>query len=201
MELDELIEEVTSAADKSAELRKRDLSLKNKYEEICERNYEKIVAPYIEKMDGVVEKIHDKSNVYIEGGEITLIKNSNIRLDLEMTTSGVRPYCYFTYNNSRNYSTALSVSVKLDYWYWEKMEEYFLTEEGALRFIDALAGAYCEVFEKFRVAISEKNQNLADSIQKLEEALKVSSAPKENEDGTVEFHINGKTYVGTVKEE
>lgn len=42
---------------------------------------------------------------------------------------------------------------------------------------------------------------LASPIQKLEDALKKSSAPKENEDGTVEFHINGKTYVGTVKEE
>ena len=198
MNLDELIGEVNSAADKSAELRKRDLSLQKEYKEICERNFSEIVAPYIEKMNGVVEKIHDKSKVYIKGGEITLIKNSNLSLDLQMTSTGVRPFCRFSDSCYRN---ELTGGVQFSYYYWEKMEEYFLTEEGALRFIDALAGAYCEVFEKFRVAIGEKNQNLADSIQKLEEALKVSSVPKENEDGTVEFHINGKTYVGTVKEE
>jgi hypothetical protein len=151
-------------------------------------------------MNGVVNKIQDKSMVYIDNREIALINNNYLYLALQITSYGVKPYCNFTHDH-HNFCIALSGSVQLDYWYWEKMEEYFLTEEGALRFIDALAGAYCEVFEKFRVAIGEKNQNLADSIQKLEEVLKVSSAPKENEDGTVEFHINGKTYVGTVKEE
>ena len=198
MYLDELIGEVNSAADKSAELRKRDLSLQKEYKEICERNFSEIVAPYIEKMNGVVRNIQDKSEVYIDGREIMLINNGEVHLFLETSSYGVKPFCRF-YNCY--HSNELMGGVSFSYFYWEKMGEYFLTEEGSLRFVDALADAYCEVFEMFRVAIGERNKNLADSIKKLEDALKKSSAPKENEDGTVEFHINGKTYVGTVKEE
>lgn len=197
MYLDELIGEVNSAADKSAELRKRDLSLQKEYKKICERNFSEIVAPYNEKMNGVVRNIQDKSEVFIDEREITLINNGEVHLFLKTSSYGVKPFCRFS-----NYcSSELMERGGFSYYNWEKMGEYFLTEEGSLRFVDALADAYCEVFEKFRVAIGERNKNLADSIKKLEDALKKSSAPKENEDGTVEFHINGKTYVGTVKEE
>ena len=193
-----MIGEVESLADKSAELRKRDLSLQKEYKEICERNFSEIVAPYNEKMNGVVRNIQDKSKVHIGETEITLIDNGGVDLWLKTSSYGVRPFCRFSDSCYRN---ELMGGVQFSYYYWEKMGEFFLTEEGSLRFVDALADAYCEVFERFRVAIGERNKNLADSIQKLEDALKKSSAPKENKDGTVEFHINGKTYVGTVKEE
>ena len=49
--------------------------------------------------------------------------------------------------------------------------------------------------------MNEKNAELALQLDSLKEALSTSSVVKEKEDGSIEIHLNGKTYIGTVKEE
>ena len=198
MELDELIEEVTSAADKSAELRKRDLSLQKEYEEVCEQNCKKIVMPYIDKMNGIVASIKSKADVYVDSKCLEVFKTDDSYFELNTTSFGVSPRLVSRNGGCWN---DLIFSSDLPYRRWRSTGGLFLTEEGCYKFIDAMAEAYCDVLGRFRSVIANKNERLASSIQKLEDALKKSSAPKENDDGTVEFHINGKTYVGTVKEE
>ncbi len=63
-----------------------------------------------------------------------------------------------------------------------------------------------EIIENFIESIETKNDNLAEVIEKANEELKAynekhKTVVTENEDGSVEIKINGKIYVGTVKEQ
>ena len=55
-------------------------------------------------------------------------------------------------------------------------------------------------FERFLEEIDQCNESLKASVEALKNELNGSSAIEEKEDGSVEIKINGKTYIGTVKE-
>jgi len=61
------------------------------------------------------------------------------------------------------------------------------------------------IAENFIESIRNSNSALADTIEKATEELKAyyeknTTSVTENEDGSVEIKLNGKTYIGTVKE-
>ena len=61
------------------------------------------------------------------------------------------------------------------------------------------------IANRFIESIRSSNSALADAIEKAAEELKAyyeknTTSVTENEDGSVEIQINGKTYIGTVKE-
>jgi hypothetical protein len=61
------------------------------------------------------------------------------------------------------------------------------------------------IAKRFIESIRNSNSALADAIEKAAEELKAyyeknTTSVTENEDGSVEIQINGKTYIGTVKE-
>jgi hypothetical protein len=203
MKLDNLIGEVESLADKNAELRKRKLEMQDEYVSLCESNFEKIVLPYVEKMNNVLETISNKSKVGIDQTTpIRLYDDNDFFFDLEASSYAIHLH-YYEYET---YGTRIELNINnqyksLDYFQWKRICDWFLTEEKAYAFVEMLSEKYCEILGKYRVGIAKHNEQLAAAIQKLEDTLKGASAPKENVDGTVEFHINGKTYVGTVKEE
>lgn len=203
MDLDNLIGEVEVLADKSAELRKRKLKMQDEYVALCESNFEKIVLPYVAKMNKVLATISDKSKVGIDQTTpIRLYDDNDFYFELEANSYAIhlRYYEYETYGKHIRLDTN-EYYKSLDYIQWKRICDWFLTEEKACALVEMLAEKYCEILGKYRVEIAKRNEQLAAAIQKLEDTLKGASAPKENVDGTVEFHINGKTYVGTVKEE
>lgn len=62
------------------------------------------------------------------------------------------------------------------------------------------------IAKRFIESIRSSNSALADAIEKAAEELKAyyeknTTSVTENEDGSVEIQINGKTYIGTVKEQ
>ena len=77
----------------------------------------------------------------------------------------------------------------------------FGTEEKALASLGEIEGLFCAIFDKQIERLDGINQGLVDTLQELTSMLKKSSCVEEKEDGKVEIHLNGKTYVGTVKEE
>ena len=97
-----------------------------------------------------------------------------------------------------------------DYFYQESnysvddvkiLYERFGTEEKALASLREIEGLFCAIFEKQIERLDGITQGLVDTLQELTSMLKESSCVEEKEDGKVEIHLNGKTYVGTVKEE
>ena len=59
---------------------------------------------------------------------------------------------------------------------------------------------FIKVLSSFSEQLKTENESLSESIRKLSEKLNETSTVTENEDGSVEIHIGGKTYVGTTKE-
>lgn len=203
MELDNLIGEVEVLADKSAELRKRKLEMQDEYVALCKSNFEKIVLPYVKKMNKVLETISNKSKVGIDQTTpIRLYDDNDFFFELETRSYAI----YLRYYEYETYGTRIVLDrdnqyISLNYTQWKRICDWFLTEEKACALVEKLAEKYCEILGKYRIEIAKRNEQLAAAIQKLEDTLKDASAPKENVDGTVEFHLNGKTYIGTVKEQ
>lgn len=203
MELDNLIGEVEVLANKSAELRKRKLEMQDEYVALCKSNFEKIVLPYVAKMNKVLETISNKSNVDIsQTTPVRLYDDNDFYFELDACSYAIHLY----YHERQTYGTQISIDVRnqyksLNYTQWKRICDWFLTEEKACALVEKLAEKYCEILGKYRVEIAKRNEQLAAAIQKLEDTLKGASAPKENVDGTVEFHLNGKVYIGTVKEQ
>lgn len=79
--------------------------------------------------------------------------------------------------------------------------ELFSTEDKANAFLAEVNEQYAKLFEEVIKVVDEKNVELALQLDSLKEALSTSSVVKEKEDGSIEIHLNGKTYIGTVKEE
>lgn len=79
--------------------------------------------------------------------------------------------------------------------------ELFSTEDKANAFLAELNEQYAKLFEKVIKVVDEKNAELALQLDSLREALSTSSVVKEKEDGSIEIHLNGKTYKGIVVEE
>lgn len=81
------------------------------------------------------------------------------------------------------------------------LSRHFATEDAAIKSANEVKALFASVFEKYIVELDGQNQALVDTLQKLKSYLNDSSSVEHKEDGTVEFHLNGKVYVGTVKEE
>lgn len=81
------------------------------------------------------------------------------------------------------------------------LNRHFATEDAAIKSANEVKALFASVFEEYIVELDGQNQGLVDTLQKLKSYLNDSSSVEHKEDGTVEFHINGKVYIGTVKEE
>ena len=79
--------------------------------------------------------------------------------------------------------------------------ELFSTEDKANVFLAEVNEQYAKLFEEVIKVVDEKNGELALQLDSLKEALSTSSVVKEKEDGSIEIHLNGKTYKGTLVEE
>lgn len=93
--------------------------------------------------------------------------------------------------------------------YMRKMEEeplrllsdYLDTEEHALQLLERVRKGYVSIFNQFLDYIGKENEELYNAVQELTEKLADSSTVKEEEDGTVEIHLGGKTFRGKIAED
>lgn len=60
---------------------------------------------------------------------------------------------------------------------------------------------YANLFEKGAEKIKAENEEVSAKLASLSKYLEDSSVVEEKEDGSIEIHLNGKTYKGVVVEE
>ena len=93
--------------------------------------------------------------------------------------------------------------------YMQKMDEeplrlfsdYLDTEEHALQLLERVRKGYVSIFSQFLEYIGKENEELYNAVQDLSKKLADSSVMKEEEDGTVEIHLGGKTFRGKIAED
>lgn len=75
------------------------------------------------------------------------------------------------------------------------------TEEKAMALLEEMTSLYSHFFKGVIEKIHNDNSELRTTIQNLSYYLENSSVVKEEKDGSIEIHLNGKTYKGTLVEE
>lgn len=86
-------------------------------------------------------------------------------------------------------------------WYYAKYwTKHFMTVENTIKRADVMRKAYSVFLEHCAENCDERIANLKNTLKELSETLSGSTSVTEKEDGTIELTLNGKTYVGTVKE-
>lgn len=98
--------------------------------------------------------------------------------------------------------THINGAPKFDCFNYDKyLLPYLETEEKALETLEVIKQYFALWFKRFVAEIEPKNEELKKQVEKLTEALSSTHCVEEHEDGSIEIQLNGKTYVGTVKEQ
>lgn len=84
--------------------------------------------------------------------------------------------------------------------YVHDFEDIFSSEDSTIKFIDKMTALFCERFKKYEKELDKQNSSLREALATILDKLSNASAVDEKPDGTIEITLNGKTYIGTVKE-
>ena len=77
----------------------------------------------------------------------------------------------------------------------------FLNADTTLAFLDKVKSeVFMNRFKIYEGYLDKQTEYLRDAIATLLDKMSEASSVKENVDGTIEITLNGKTYVGAVKE-
>jgi hypothetical protein len=75
------------------------------------------------------------------------------------------------------------------------------TEDKANALLSEICELYAKLFTEVLKKVDGDNEVLSGQLTSLKTYLNNSSVVKEEEDGTIEIHLNGKTYKGTIVED
>lgn len=198
MDLNELKEKALALKEENVKLHSEIKAKKAELAEITKRNFKEIVLPYIQDMNKFIQELN-LQDFRIEVKR--LLDNSEFLLSKECENYGVklefwehRVYgidCQLNYRD--NYK-------KLSTEHWANLEKFFSSVESCNAFIKELNADYISILCRAVADYEKENPKLTEYLQYLAEKLKTSSCIEKREDGSIEITINGKTYIGTVKE-
>lgn len=153
-------------------------------------NYKTIFEPEFEKlveMDELLRKATDKSFITEIGGEDNL--------------------CYYPKCYSLQGLRYKRILVRLNEYssnnldYIRDFSVLFATVDSTIAFLDKVKSEiFMKRFKIYEGYLDKQTEYLRDAIATLLDKMSESSSVKENSNGTIEITINGKTYVGAVKE-
>ena len=197
MDLNEAFNSVKELAEKSDELRKQKEQATKELQERINKNYQEVVYPEMQRlleMLKVTRKLGTKTpgDVYLhftplyEGG----VEACDAYIRFNYDVPGICGTCFYTAGIHSVCTECHDIGAANALSSLDKCAELV----KALR---AVTAAY---LEKCIPGFKELNEGLETSITALTALLKSSSVVEENEDGTVEIQLGGKTYIGHVKE-
>lgn len=78
---------------------------------------------------------------------------------------------------------------------------YFDTEEHTLQLLERIRKGYASIFTQFLDFIDKENKELIKTVEDLSKRLADYSTVENKEDGTVEIHLGGKLFRGSIVEQ
>lgn len=188
--IDDLVQEVNERVETRAELVRETRSATNEVYVKSKNNFDTLCRDRLNSLGRVLNQVYSVSDKgFKEEKYYFLVKYNGDVMMCDRHGKFWAITCYF--HQEANYNTD---DVKI-------LCERFGTEERALASLREIEEMFCSIFEKQIERLDGINQGLVDTLQELTSMLKESSCVEEKDDGMVEIHLNGKTYVGTVKEE
>ena len=197
MELNELKEKALLLKEENTKLHNGVNAKKAEFAQIIRKNFVEIILPYIRDMNDFIKSLKFS---FIEQNE-RLIDTDRMFFSKRLSNWGIALFykewksygldTYITYEESYK---------KLNANQWMSLAEFFESVEACNSFIEQLNADYSLLIESAMKQYETENPILADTLQNLTEKIKNSSCVEQKEDGSIEITINGKTYIGTVKE-
>lgn len=208
MDLNELKSQITAQADDVQAKRKEVRELRDKLTHTVSKNIDSVLKPWLEESNGLLDVLYKKAGstpnfeeikdeVYHKSGTYSrvMVRASVWRMDVVIMDVVI----YDGYSSSD--SQYVCGGTNLSQSHLEVGAGVFLTEEDTQKFIDNyLIPDYIKVLEAWEQFLRRESASLADTIAKYKEQLSKAHTVQQNEDGTVEIQLGGKTYIGHVKE-
>lgn len=213
------IEEVVNENNKlEEEFTKKAEELREK----CLSNYNTIIKDTLEHLNTIAREMCERFGVYFtkaDGNNETkhflanYRGNSTDNVYVSINTDnghGFRPF-YTSANvlHSDSLDRAILRHEKDGSYVYDKADkerilgysELLSSEDKANALLEEIFTIYGNLFEKCAERIKTENEEVSTKLKTLSEYLKDSSVVEEKEDGSIEIHLNGKTYKGVVVEE
>ena len=190
--------------------------------EKCINNYNTIIKDTLENLNTIAKEMCERFEVYFNKADennatehfvIEYRGNSteNVYVAINADTRHYfRPfYSSGTVLHSDSIDRAIYRHEKGDSIVYDKADkerilgysELLSTEDKANALLEEILTVYGNLFEKCAEKIKTENEEVSTKLKTLSEYLKDSSVVEEKEDGSIEIHLNGKTYKGVVVEE
>lgn len=175
----------------------------------CVDNYNTIIKDTLSMLHTLAKDLCNKYGVWFsdekDGTEHVCVKyygNNSGGFIVNIKTNGeyFRPY-YYTSNTEFNDDIRYIYRCKNDKKRIMSFADIFSTEDKASALLSEICEVYTKLFSKVLEQIEGDNKALSEQLTSLKEYLNNSSVVKEETDGTIEIHLNGKTYKGTLVEE
>lgn len=194
MEMKDLMNECETLIEEN---QKKKEIIKNSLKEFCDRcsaNYKALFAPEYISLRRITRRLLDvvpsarvEWNVSDSNGEAF----GNIEIHSDFAT--FRAFGYYDFYEALHKVGKEGVFV-------DAMTEMFSTPDSTLRTLSFFKAAFARILKVLARYVRDRNDELGETIERLASKSEESSCVKDNEDGSIEITINGKTYVGTVKE-
>ena len=196
-ELVEMMDKIKVAVEKNVDLEQKKKELLQNMRKVLRDNYENIMYEELKMYYQLARDLSRKfacSTMY-EDPEI------NLRLKFYRNDREVWVKCKGYYFGFTGDSCELSYLDSADEEPLRLLSEYLDTEEHAMSLLERFRKGYSVILTQILERINKENEELYNAVQELTEKLADSSVMKEEEDGTVEIHLGGKTFRGKIAED
>ena len=208
-ELNKIIERVKDSVAKNVSMEEDAESRAIELRDKCVDNYNRIIKEHFDMLHTLASDLCNKYGIFYtvrddNKSEHLLIKyygNNRCGFYVEVKADRYLYKPYYWCNNQAIKEDICSIHACNDRERVIAFSELFSTEDKANAFLAEVNEQYAKLFEEVVRVVDEKNATLALQLDSLREALSTSSVVKEEEDGSIEIHLNGKTYKGTLVEE
>lgn len=200
MELNELKEKAILLKEENTKLRNEVNAKKVEFARIIRKNFVEIILPYMQSMNDFINNLNFRF-ADINGRIIDDDQEIHTTVEKRLRSCGIT----LLFQEWKSYGLNVCLTYeesykKLNADQWMLLAELFESVDACNSFIEQLNADYSIIIGSAINQYETENPALAETLQNLTEKIKSSSFVEQKEDGSIEIIINGKTYIGTVKE-
>lgn len=206
MDLEELVGEISSKVELNANLKAKEQTTRNDVLNLCQQNYDEVCKNEISKLNEIWYSVRTATRREIYKSDFC----SDIQPETKFYIGyGCIKFLYRFASGGINWLDGVEKMfsyARKDMWQEGKeLTEFaaklFGTVENSINTLNAIKSGFAEIFEQYIPYLDSDNESLSNAIEKLKVYLETPSTVEHKEDGSIEIQLNGKTYIGTVKEQ
>lgn len=211
MDINSVFDELKAVAEKNDKLYRDMSELEKSIAANVVKNYYEIVQPVETKLAHLLKDIRETARFTKSApmdGEVRElflgpeVDSNKVSLFIKITTRGVLVayradgHGYGELWTSIHNAKECSISNTL----LALFAPWFSNEEKANELVECIKEAYKPLLEWHKKQFEAIGNDLSETVEHLKGVLEGSHTIEQNEDGTVEIQLGGKTYIGKVKE-